>query len=240
MTYLVGQMFFCLLIAVLLGIVLAWLWSKVTPPKIEQPIDDELSECQAKLENLQTEHDECPARLRKAHRDLQRTREDLNRLESRLKAYQKLHAPKLPARYGGPADGPDRASGPSSDRELSNAMAYEVLLNRAHRLQEALHQSQAELEGITGEANGSGHPEGLLETPPSSADNLEEISGVGPVLHQKLNQLGIYQFRQIANFSSQDTAWLANQLQAFKNRMTRDDWVGQARDLYHKKYGNQG
>lgn len=80
-------------------------------------------------------------------------------------------------------------------------------------------------------------PKHFFTTAPSKVDDLKRISGVGPVLEKTLNELGIYQFRQIAIFTTEDIEWVSKHLDQFKGRIERDDWVGQARELHKEKYG---
>jgi len=63
------------------------------------------------------------------------------------------------------------------------------------------------------------------------ADDLKMIKGVGPKLEQLLNRLGFYHFDQIANWSGDEVAWVDENLQGFKGRVSRDNWVEQARIL---------
>ena len=53
-----------------------------------------------------------------------------------------------------------------------------------------------------------------------------------------LHELGVFSFREIANFDISDIARVNSELKEFKGRMEQDDWVGQAKDLLFKKYGN--
>jgi predicted flap endonuclease-1-like 5' DNA nuclease len=69
-------------------------------------------------------------------------------------------------------------------------------------------------------------------------DNLQEIIGIGKVFEHTLNELGVTSFRQIANFGISDIARVNAELKEFKGRMEQDDWIGQAKDLHFKKYGN--
>lgn len=76
------------------------------------------------------------------------------------------------------------------------------------------------------------------KNPPRQAvDDLKEIVGIGKVFEHTLNELGIYSFRQIANFGVSDIARVNAQLKEFKGRMEQDDWIGQAKELHFKKYG---
>jgi len=71
----------------------------------------------------------------------------------------------------------------------------------------------------------------LLEAPEGKPDPLQKIHGVGPVLEAKLNELGIFHFRQIAALSQDDIGWIASKMNAFPNRIVRDRWVSQAAAL---------
>lgn len=70
----------------------------------------------------------------------------------------------------------------------------------------------------------------LLDEPKGDPDDLKKISGVGPVLQKKLNGLGIYHFWQIAELTEAQTVEIDDAL-SFKGRITRDDWIGQAKKL---------
>lgn len=62
-------------------------------------------------------------------------------------------------------------------------------------------------------------------------DDLKKIKGVGPKLEKTLNEMGYYHFDQIAAWSSAEVAWVDENLQGFKGRVSRDNWVEQARIL---------
>jgi predicted flap endonuclease-1-like 5' DNA nuclease/Ni/Fe-hydrogenase subunit HybB-like protein len=63
------------------------------------------------------------------------------------------------------------------------------------------------------------------------ADDLKKISGVGPVMEQKLHQLGIYTFDQVSNMQDQDYELIDEIIGEFPGRAKRDDWAGQATKL---------
>ncbi|MEL6258222.1 MAG: hypothetical protein AAFQ67_04090, partial [Pseudomonadota bacterium] len=62
-------------------------------------------------------------------------------------------------------------------------------------------------------------------------DDLEQISGVGPMLGELLQNIGVYYFWQIAEWSPDDVTWVDGKLQHFKGRIDRDNWIGQAQSL---------
>ena len=64
----------------------------------------------------------------------------------------------------------------------------------------------------------------------AEADDLTEISGVGPVIVKKLNDLGITTFAQIAAWTKADIADMDEKLN-FKGRIDRDEWLKQAKTL---------
>ena len=76
---------------------------------------------------------------------------------------------------------------------------------------------------------------GLIYTArPDDADDLKVISGVGPVLEKKLNDFGIYTYKQVADWS-EDNVTEFDDLLSFKGRITRDNWLTQATELHAKK-----
>jgi NADH-quinone oxidoreductase subunit E len=83
----------------------------------------------------------------------------------------------------------------------------------------------------------------LFEAPKGQKDDLKLISGVGPVLEKKLNDLGITTFAQVAKFTKKQIAEVDDRL-SFKGRIERDDWKAQAKALakggaeeYRKVFG---
>ncbi len=73
--------------------------------------------------------------------------------------------------------------------------------------------------------------------PPVARDDLKLISGIGPVLEGKLNGAGITTYQQIAALTDDEIERLESDVINFSGRIHRDDWIGQAKTLYLKKYG---
>ena len=74
-------------------------------------------------------------------------------------------------------------------------------------------------------------PEMLKEAREGGADNLKMIKGVGPKLEAMLHGMGVFHFDQIASWGAEEVAWADDNLEGFKGRVSRDDWVGQAKKL---------
>lgn len=75
----------------------------------------------------------------------------------------------------------------------------------------------------------------LYAAKPEKVDNLRSISGIGKKLERTLHDLGIYQFTQLAELSAHGEQWLDDQLGSVKGRVSRDQWVEQARELLNAK-----
>ena len=58
-------------------------------------------------------------------------------------------------------------------------------------------------------------------------DDLTLIGGIGPKIQDVLNNLGIYHFDQIAEWTGENIAWVEEYLN-FSGRVTREGWVEQA------------
>lgn len=74
-------------------------------------------------------------------------------------------------------------------------------------------------------------PESLEGPRGGVADDLKRIKGVGPKLEKLCNSMGFYHFEQIANWTASDVAWVDENLEGFKGRVSRDEWVKQAKTL---------
>ncbi|MEM6308958.1 MAG: endonuclease [Pseudomonadota bacterium] len=86
-------------------------------------------------------------------------------------------------------------------------------------------------DGVLEGADEGKRPEALDGPRGGKADNLKEIKGIGPKMEKMCNALGFYHFDQIANWSADEVAWVNANLEGFKGRVTRDEWVAQAKIL---------
>ncbi len=62
-------------------------------------------------------------------------------------------------------------------------------------------------------------------------DDLSRIRGIGPVLHRKLNDAGVSNFRQIAAWTDDDVVQIARRIRVGAGRIRRDGWIEAARGL---------
>lgn len=101
-----------------------------------------------------------------------------------------------------------------SDEEVEEAVVDE----------DEVHPSEAMLAELEGT-----QPE-QVEQPDSGGDDLTTITGIGPRIAEVLNSLGIWTYAQIAEWQPEHETWIENHL-SFKGRVSRENWVGQAKDL---------
>lgn len=62
-------------------------------------------------------------------------------------------------------------------------------------------------------------------------DDLKMIKGVGPKLEGLLHTMGFYHFDQVAAWTDREIGWVDENLEGFKGRVSRDEWVSQAKIL---------
>jgi NADH-quinone oxidoreductase subunit E len=74
-------------------------------------------------------------------------------------------------------------------------------------------------------------PKALKAARKGKADDLKLILGIGPKLETLCHSLGFFHFDQIAAWTEAEIAWVDENLEGFKGRVTRDKWVVQARVL---------
>ncbi|OCX61142.1 NADH-quinone oxidoreductase subunit E [Thioclava sp. SK-1] len=85
---------------------------------------------------------------------------------------------------------------------------------------------------IEAAATGTQEKPAMLSAPrEDGADDLKLIKGIGPKLEETLNQMGVFHYDQIAAWTGAELAWVDDNLEGFKGRATRDDWVEQAQTL---------
>jgi predicted flap endonuclease-1-like 5' DNA nuclease len=80
-------------------------------------------------------------------------------------------------------------------------------------------------------ANVAAKPAGLAAARDGRADDLKIIKGIGPKLELLCHSLGFYHFDQVAHWTAGEVAWVDDNLEGFKGRVTRDRWVPQAKAI---------
>jgi predicted flap endonuclease-1-like 5' DNA nuclease len=70
-------------------------------------------------------------------------------------------------------------------------------------------------------------------------DDLKQIRGIGPVMERVLNRMGMFTFRQIAEWNERDVEHMASELHTFPDRIRHDNWIAGAKEQHFLKYGEE-
>jgi NADH-quinone oxidoreductase subunit E len=74
-------------------------------------------------------------------------------------------------------------------------------------------------------------PRTLTAARDGSPDDLKLIKGIGPKMEEMLHGMGIFHHDQIAAWTDRELAWVDDNLEGFRGRASRDEWVAQAKNL---------
>lgn len=77
----------------------------------------------------------------------------------------------------------------------------------------------------------SASPTKIFNNSGGKHDELQNIHGIGPVIEQSLNDIGITNYKQIASLTRREIEEIADILNIFPGRIERDNWIGNARKL---------
>jgi predicted flap endonuclease-1-like 5' DNA nuclease len=134
----------------------------------------------------------------------------------------------------------DEAKPAEEARIVAAAKAVENARHAAEgRIAEGARQAAAKVANDSGVAATAAGAEAATSHPgskpagiaaPAEADDLKWIKGIGPRNEKACNALGIYQFRQIADWTPDEAIWVGHHM-AFPGRVEREHWIAQARLL---------
>jgi molybdopterin-containing oxidoreductase family membrane subunit len=72
---------------------------------------------------------------------------------------------------------------------------------------------------------------GSFDPATQSEDDLQKLHGVGPMMEQKLHQVGIYTYQQVSKLSAEDYVLLERVIDTFPVAENRGNWNEQANQL---------
>ena len=75
---------------------------------------------------------------------------------------------------------------------------------------------------------------GTFDPAVDKADDLQKLNGVGPLLEQKLHQLGIYKYDQVSKLTASDYQLLDSIIDTFPVQDISKEWNAQANELKNK------
>ena len=120
------------------------------------------------------------------------------------------------------------------DKYVDRIKSLEAQLKDSHRASNVTPINVSSQTTATSEKHAQRTP---LFTPPAEKDDLKLIKGIGPVMEQTLNELGVTSFKQLGQFTKSDVDRVSDALEVFPGRIDRDEWISQAKSQYQEKYG---
>ncbi len=125
----------------------------------------------------------------------------------------------------------------SEREEEIGALRKRLVEYRAAQRVGAPSKSTPPAESIAHSASATGRHAGKVR--PHQKDDLKQIHGIGPVMERVLNRMGMFTFRQIAEWKDQDVEHMASELNTFPDRIRHDNWIAGAKEQHFIKYGEE-
>lgn len=203
--------------------------------------DQELAHHQTRIREIETEL----ARLRA------QSREDLTRFEETLQErdadIQRLRATVEELdRFRGEVEKKDLALREAEERRVMDVSEREeeIAALRKRLVEYRVAQRFAAQPKQSGSADSMSHGKsGATRSGQASRaheqDDLKQIYGIGPAMEKGLNRMGLFTFRQIAQWNEQDVEKMASELNTFPDRIRHDNWIAGAKEQHFLKYGEE-
>lgn len=215
MSYILSQYWIYLILAALLGALIAWLLGLCNCNN---------AELSAELDAAVAERDELAARLSSSSdsgRDAARAASFAGGVSSGDYETVKARNSFLEARVKFLEEGTKK---PEAKKAVKKASPKKAEL----KVSAAGSMSADELESAVMAAGAGKKPKASTA---KKHDDLLLIDGVGPKNNEWLHANGIHTFAQIAGMGPSELAWLANNIPNFGSRVYRENWVAQCANL---------
>ncbi len=229
--FLITEMVGLLIIAALLGLFVGWLiWAR----RRRDTHSSHIQQDNGRLAQLQGDLDACRASHADKDQKIAHLEAELNHMTRASIAAEV--APGLAAAAVSAPE--DDARGYGADEDATRHAAEEAPASHAAASAASAEDAAGDAgmvdydgDGVLEGTNEGTRPETLSAPRGGQADDLKRIKGIGPKLEQLCHKLGFYHFDQIANWTADEVAWVNANLEGFKGRVSRDNWVEQAKTL---------
>lgn len=221
--FLLGEMWILLLLAALLGLFAGWLiWGRSS-----------VSVDTSEADGLRASLDACNAKGRDHAARIAALEGDLAKANARATAAEADAAAAKAARDQAQADASNaKAAAVAMPAALMAAPAVAAApkpkAEAAPKAPAVAAEKPAAPAKPKADDKTPAKPKGLTAARSGKADDLKMIKGIGPKLEILCNKLGFFHFDQIAAWTAGEIAWVDDNLEGFKGRVTRDEWVKQA------------
>ena len=145
-------------------------------------------------------------------------------LSDTVKRIDGTEVPLLAPWQNGVATNPKKVTATTSKPKKTDA-------SKAPNVAPSEKKAAAEPEKKARPVAADGKPELLTKARDGGPDDLKLIKGVGPKLENLLHKLGVFHFDQVASWQKKEVDWVDENLEGFKGRVSRDQWVKQAKIL---------
>jgi len=143
-----------------------------------------------------------------------------------------MHSPAAPGKAkSAPKSAARSAAKPSPRKPADTKPAARVSKTAAATLS-AKPKGRPAKQPVAPKTSGAASKPRTMKAPrKAGADDLKYIKGVGPALEKLLHSMGFFHYDQVAKWTDAEIAWVDDNLEGFKGRVSRDNWVEQARLL---------
>jgi|GEM_PF-1762138 predicted flap endonuclease-1-like 5' DNA nuclease len=134
-----------------------------------------------------------------------------------------------------PSQESDSTAGTSDEEKKPDEEIDQFTLFASEPIEDPVSLSESPSDGeLLLEDPSLGH---VFRRPPSIIDDLTRIKGVARVIEGRLHEIGIFRFKQIADWTDSNVEAFSKRL-SFKERIQRDQWISQCENLHREKYGS--
>ncbi|MBT8429026.1 MAG: hypothetical protein KJN79_03855 [Gammaproteobacteria bacterium] len=224
MIYLIVQIFILLLLAGVLGLIFGWYMARISAVQAHSSLQDRLRTAELDASELRTELDAMTTAKNNADIERRLLSDELADMRARQDATERS------------TDSGESIA--ALQRELEQCRESLVSAAASGGPEKGEHEADSAAIASAAAAAASG-ARGLMadmamaESPvedDDTADDLQQIKGIGPKIAGILQELGIRRFEQIAAWSPEKVDWVNERLR-FKGRIEREEWISQARAL---------
>lgn len=247
--FLLGEIWVLLLLAALLGVLVGWLiWGRRNTATIDTAEADGL---RASLDACTAKGRDQGARIATLEADLAKSKAAAAEAETAAASAMAASAataaaanatasapapspaaPLMSAPAVVKAEAPPKAKAEAKPKAKAEANAKPVAIAKpAAKAAEKTTAAPEPKAKAKADDKAPAKPKGLDKARGGKADDLKMIKGIGPKLEILCHKLGFFHFDQIAEWSAKEIAWVDDNLEGFKGRVTRDEWVKQAKVL---------
>ncbi len=236
--FLISEMLLLIILAALLGLLVGWIvWGRRSGDvQVAEGLRADLEKCRADAKGCQADLARCRGDLKTAKADFDTCQAERAKNDKRIAELER-EVEKAEAL----AEAAEVAAMEAAAESVAVAEAVEAD-HGAHPVHpeavavEPEPVADADAKDYDGDGVIEGTDEGVKPATLTAArggvpDDLKQIKGIGPKLEILCNQLGFFHFDQVGAWTTDEVAWVDANLKGFKGRVSRDNWVEQAKVL---------